>query len=84
MCGFVLLYHFFNFWQKYFKIVKFFLQIIHAEKKCYICNFLLTVWKFRNFSATQILREINCGDNLEISKTDIFEVVNFDFGNFQP
>ena len=50
------------------------------------CNFLFTVWKFRNFSATQILREINCGANLDISKTEIlaiFEVVNFDFGNFQ-
>ena len=42
-----------------------------------------TVWKFQNFSATQILREINSRS----SKTPILVVsedLNFDFGQFQP
>ena len=43
-----------------------------------------TVWKFQNFYATQILREIKVGYS-EASKTAIliyFEALNFDFHEF--
>ena len=46
----------------------------------------ITVWKFQDFSATQILREIILEDSAS-SKTVIFvvlEALNFDFGQFHP
>ena len=46
--------------------------------------FRYTVWKFKNFSITQILRESNFGDSSSV-KSDIFthlEALNFDFYEF--
>ena len=44
------------------------------------------MWKFQDFSATQILREINFA-HFRVSKTVIFavfEAMNIDFCQFQP
>ena len=69
---------------------------IEKEKKSRKCILLLlanfqvisckndTLWKFHNFSMTQILREINFGDSIS-AKSVIwahFEALNFDFYEF--
>ena len=44
------------------------------------------MWKFQNFSAAQILREINFGESRG-SKTAVFVILEsefFSFGQFQP
>ena len=43
-----------------------------------------TVWKFHNFSITQILREINFGDSRSAKSAILghFEALNFDFYEF--
>ena len=48
------------------------------------CNFHTTVWKFQDFSITQILREINFEDSIS-AKSDILahlEPLNVDFYEF--
>ena len=47
---------------------------------------LSTVWKFHNFSITQILREINFGDSRS-AKSAVFVILESEFssfGQFQP
>ena len=50
------------------------------EKKGYMC----TVWKFHDFSITQILREINFGDSRSAKSAILthLEALNFDFYEF--
>ena len=40
------------------------------------------MWKFHDFSITQILREINCGDSRSPKSTTHLEAVNFFFYDF--
>ena len=58
-------------------------SVFHLKK--YLCsNYVLTVWKFHDYSIDQILREINFGDSRS-AKTfflDTFKDCTFLFSNF--
>ena len=55
--------------------------VLHVSKKMYKNWNLFTVWKFDNFSISQILREINLGDSrgAKSAISTHSETLNFDF-----
>ena len=58
---------------------------LHTELELIVTVYTI-VWKFQNFSATQILREIICS-HFRVSKTAIFavsEALKLGFGQFWP